>query len=183
MFVTCPRTPIVSLFDTCGPTAIRRFVITVVVHAIDRVFRCGAWPHVGVKRFERVNPALTDTKASAAVIGPFKTGIVRTALLHVGPYAKFRRARHAVFQIFHAHQFTFQATTRMCACQIRALNEHFRAAITTTSVLWMFRIVGHDVFKHFQTSVTCAGRYLRLPRHIREFTVVWLFPREVSLCR
>ena len=73
-------TPILHLLAYRRPTAVGRFVIAVVVDAIDRVRGRRTRTHIGVESLKGIAPALTDRDATAAVIGPSFAIRIRAAV-------------------------------------------------------------------------------------------------------
>lgn len=74
-------TAIVRLFFSCGPTAIARFVIPIVVNAIDSVKTCWLEAHVAKEGRKVILPAITNRKATPAIVFVIVVlGIVASAL-------------------------------------------------------------------------------------------------------
>lgn len=68
-----------------GPATVLRFIVSVIVNAIQRVVTRWLRPHVGEESRRRTDPPVADRDASATVVG--ELGIVRieTPLLHSSP--------------------------------------------------------------------------------------------------
>jgi len=83
---------IAVLLCHCCPTAIRWFVISVIVDSVNRV--PGTWPfaHVSEEHSKVVLPALTDMNPTAAVSFVLVVGWVVTAVEHVAVNAVFERS-------------------------------------------------------------------------------------------
>lgn len=100
--------PISSLFDRCGPAAIRRLVVAVVVDAIDcRAF--GSRTHICEEVLEAVNPALADSNPAPAVIRVFLISRIQTSLLKTRPGVVLDRTfivfRCTMAQIAHSLKY------------------------------------------------------------------------------
>ena len=173
MFVTRPRSFVLCLLKACGPAAIVRLIVAVVVVAFDGVFRRRTATHVREEILERVQPALTDADATTAPVTELLVRWTIAAFSHVAPRFEFRTGRHAVRFRSCAQLFAFQAATRVRARQIVALHECFGPAIAATAVRGVSRVARiRAVFEDFQATVTRAGRNLGLPCHVGEFTIL-----------
>lgn len=102
---------VVRLCDAIRPSTVGRFVMAVVVDAIQRVFRSGTWPHIGVERGERVPPSFAHCNSATAVI--MKSGIARitAALFHGRPDVVFRRNAQAMRAFARAIACTTKTAT------------------------------------------------------------------------
>ena len=132
------RPAIVGLFSRCGPTAIRGFIVAVIVDAINRVFRAGTWPHVVQKLFKRVQPCLADVNATAAVVGIALNVGIQTAFAHVVIGTIFR-ARSVASRVSMnitdgGDALAMQTATRARVSRQQLFDDEraFRAAITST---------------------------------------------------
>lgn len=74
----------------CGPTAIARFIVAIVVHAFNRMVGRRPQSHIGEKVFES-HPALADRDTSLAIRVKRFAPWVEAPLLHGNPSIKFRR--------------------------------------------------------------------------------------------
>lgn len=83
----------------CGPTAIIRFVIAIIVDSIERVLRARSLTHVRVKRAEVVLPAFAYRDAAPTIIGVSRVSDLRTAASHIAPSVPFGRLAEAVRQM------------------------------------------------------------------------------------
>jgi len=59
--------PIVGLFFSRGPSAVARLVVAVIVDALDRMLRRGAWPHVSEELRKILSPTVGHGDPSATV--------------------------------------------------------------------------------------------------------------------
>lgn len=121
-----------SLFCRRGPSAVTRFVVAIVVHAINRMFGARTWPHVCVEGLKRVQPSLTDRDTATSVPMKIEPRGSRTAIDHVGPCEELGGIRHAVcgrslLQLFHSN-----TSTRVGSGQISKLNHLGFTAIAST---------------------------------------------------
>lgn len=76
--------PIVNLLKACRPPAVARFVVSVVVDAINLKTRW-AFSHVFQKRCERETPPLANPNAATAVVFEGFIGRVVAAANHIHP--------------------------------------------------------------------------------------------------
>ncbi len=79
---------VVVLLKACRPTAIVRFIVPVIVDAVDAVLRRRARTHVGIEICEVV-PSLTDLDPAPAIVGELVIGGVDAALADATPDAPF----------------------------------------------------------------------------------------------
>jgi hypothetical protein len=94
---------IVGLLRWCSPSAISRFVVAIVVYAIQRA---ALWPrpHIFVKSLKRIFPLLANGyAASSPQIVPITVG-VQASIFHGGPRFVLHRA---------AHSMSFRCFTRL----------------------------------------------------------------------
>lgn len=90
------RALVVCLLLCCLPTAVRRFIIAVVVYSSDGVFWGRLWPHVLIKRKEGISPSLTDDCSLSSVARIVRSRLVMAPALYVLPCAVFGRISHPV---------------------------------------------------------------------------------------
>lgn len=83
---------IAGLLLLCGPTAIGRFVISIVVDAVYRVFRRGFWPHIFIKFRETFVPPFANLNPATAVNWVFFTRWRVAPVFHMRPTSVFRRS-------------------------------------------------------------------------------------------
>lgn len=62
-------TSIVCLSLCCSPPAIRRFIIAVVIYAVDTVLRCGFFSHIlnEISKTINAHPSFTDANSPSSV--------------------------------------------------------------------------------------------------------------------
>src|SRR5262249_47475632 len=117
------------------PAAIARFVIAVVIDAIDGQAR--RWiAHIGVEVFE-ATPSLADGDAAASVIVVAWIVRIQTAVEHICPATESASLRHTVHAaLSHLLSQLLPSTSPALGCVTRAQtacgNEMFGAAVTTT---------------------------------------------------
>ncbi len=100
-----------GLFCGCGPAAIARLIIAVIVNAINRVFAGWSPPHVVKESQERHLPSLAYSDASAAVQAVIRSIRFRASSPHRPPCIVFWSATEST----HA---TAAATARLSASHV-----------------------------------------------------------------
>lgn len=122
-------TAVVSLFACRSPSTVIRFVISVVVYAINGMFRGWARPHIGVEIGER-KPTLTDDDTSGSVV--FMPSASRN---HLSPNFMLGRFRHAVDRVCHScgSRLLAATTPRRAGSQSVTIDVNYLAASTRTS--------------------------------------------------
>lgn len=123
---------IIHLFALSRPTAIIRFIVTVVVDAIKRMLFGGTFAHILKKVFKRLHPSVTNQDASAPVVRVDGFCGIVAPLFHFAPNIMGARVRLAVFVLFGGHYFFAQTSTtaRMSRCQVGRTDLRNRAANT-----------------------------------------------------
>lgn len=84
------RCAVAHLLSVRCPSAVARLVVSVVILAVNRVFRRGAWTHVFQKRIKRSSPSWANRNSSSAVIRKCVVAMVFAAVNHSAPHAVFR---------------------------------------------------------------------------------------------
>lgn len=124
-------TPIMYLLGLCSPTAIRRFVIAVVINSIKRPVD-GLWPHILQEVLKRRAPAFTHCNSTPAIAKPITTFGISTTLDHRRPGAILRRfVSDTVVPV--AQAFLTTATSGVSTPQIIALCHRLIAAVATAN--------------------------------------------------
>lgn len=120
------RPLVVPLLQGCGPAAIPRLVIAVIVDAVDAVMRRWARPHIFNKSSEGV-PALAESYSSATPVSKARRLRIIATLLHRAPYIVFGRAVAAVLRV----KVSSEATTAsyQSASQMTQARSYFGAAL------------------------------------------------------
>jgi hypothetical protein len=77
------------LFSICRPTAVVRFVISIVVNAVERVVGRWAKTHIGEECFED-SPSFADFNSSASVFREARMVSSEASFSHVYPRLEFR---------------------------------------------------------------------------------------------
>lgn len=85
----CARTLIRILFVVCGPSAVFRCVVAIIVDSIQGSALV-AGPHIGVEIEEAVFPSGANRNSPSAVVPVLRTIRVVAASLHFFPAAIFR---------------------------------------------------------------------------------------------
>src|SRR3990167_1510710 len=78
-------TSVVRLFLCRGPTAVTRFVVAVVVDAVNGMFGRWPWSNVSEERLERIQPALAHGNPTGAVIVVILAGWLQASITDAGP--------------------------------------------------------------------------------------------------
>lgn len=78
------RSAIIGLFLHCSPSAIRRFVVPVVVHSFNRQSSRFS-PHVIKEKLERLSPSLADSYSPVAVVLIVLILLVVASIFHARP--------------------------------------------------------------------------------------------------
>lgn len=89
-----PSTLVIRLLCPCGPTAVARLVVAVVVNSIEAQ-SCWFLSHVGKKVLE-FQPSFTNRDPSSAVMLPRLSPRITTAAQHRRPYRESSGLCHAV---------------------------------------------------------------------------------------
>ena len=118
---------VVVLLMARGPSAIGRFVVAVVVNAVNRVFGRRLETHIGMEVREGIKPSLTDGDASTTVVFVSGGGHSGASPDHVSPSSIFRRVSHAM-RGFGFQHLSFDAAARMRPRKVRALDRFDRSA-------------------------------------------------------
>lgn len=127
-----------GLYSVGRPAAIVRFVITVVVDAIDRMFSGRSRPHVRKERRVVVPPAIADRDSSSAVVQiPLVVGVV-TATTHPLPRRVFdslllAERRVAMLAEFITGQFSLTTTAALCMTAPQMAGGHNRSGATVAT--------------------------------------------------
>jgi len=79
----------------CRPSAIRGFVMAVIVDSVKAMATAWAWPHVGEKGVKRL-PSTADANTSRSIVGIDRVVGIIAAGSHRRPCRIFRALRHAV---------------------------------------------------------------------------------------
>ena len=127
---------IFSLFVSCGPSAIRRFVVTSRIwKTIDGV--CWRWTRSHVmKEGQEGVPARADADPSATIVLPrlIWASRSRAASSHRYPNTMFARARESMGTCFGRDQFSVETPTtlRITGDQVATFSRPLGAAIAET---------------------------------------------------
>ena len=109
------RAPILSLLFGCGPSAVLRPVVSIVVGiAVERVFGGGPLAHISVEIFEFL-PALANGDAAPAIFLVIVALWVAAPIDHVAPSSVFNITVKAMLIISHCY---FPAAIRIVASLI-----------------------------------------------------------------
>jgi hypothetical protein len=84
-----------------GPSAIIGLVVSVIVDSIYRMRWAWALAHVGEKVLKGIQPTVTNSYASAAIITVVMVTLIKATPFHSGPRPIFNRVGHAVSLILN----------------------------------------------------------------------------------
>ena len=129
------RTPVVGLFDTCGPAAILWRVVTVVVLAFNRVLRAGTWSHISQEGRETLSPLWAHGDASAAIASVSVVGLEITPAIHGGPDSELVSVRAAMGWLTGSDTGRTKAPTTLYATVQHAITigAEFGSALTSAT--------------------------------------------------
>lgn len=144
---------IVLLGLAINPTAIARFVVALIVDAVNRVLGAGAWPHVGHEQGERTAPAIAHGNPTSAVILELVRVGVITPRQHRSPHAMLQRLAAAVGCHALSGKLTLKTTTRRCVPggKMRRWHRHLVPASASAKVPSSSMIFG-EFFDHRKPS-------------------------------
>lgn len=122
------------LFRSRGPSAIPRFIIAIIINAVDGM--AAAWPptHIRSKCHERFIPPLADLNASPAIVPIVHDLRIPAALLHGPPYPIPVVLAHSMDRQCFRPKFVGEApaTAGSAAAQYRALDDSLPPALAAT---------------------------------------------------
>lgn len=81
--------PVALLLRPCGPAAVARLVVAIVVDAVQRVISRRSPAHVGEERFVGDCPSLTDGDPSAAIVSVLFVAGTQATSAHASPRRVF----------------------------------------------------------------------------------------------
>lgn len=125
--VTCwsaLRPLICGLLQGGRPTTVARFIESVVIYPIDRVFGARTRPHIRIEGHEGYAPALTDLNPATSIVSIRSVVGIQTASLHSAPSAVLGRSSHAV-------RTCRRAVLALPLLELRSSNVGTQAAATT----------------------------------------------------
>ena len=126
---------VLSLLKWGSPSTIIRFIISIVIFSINRMFECGSRSHVFKKCFERIFPLFTNPYSSFAIImKPFMFGIF-TSITHIFPYPIFCGFRKPMTYMGTSARFRFSPSKRI------AINNTFVSTNTQAKPLCMIMFI------------------------------------------
>src|SRR5262249_859432 len=96
---------VTGLFFRCSPSAVRRFVVSIIINAVNAVFRRGSRSHVG-KKIREGGPPAAASRGLADILGATsRTKVFQTHSRFENPRAVFccqdgnGRCRHPIFRV------------------------------------------------------------------------------------
>lgn len=90
------RPAIVRLLNACCPAHVTRFVIAVIVDALDRMSSCWFRPHIVREGDKRFSPLIADGDSARSVSGETVGCRQMAAIIHAAPNSIRRRVRASV---------------------------------------------------------------------------------------
>jgi len=110
---TSTLSPIIRLLLACSPTTVARFVVSVVINAVQFVIRCWLRPssHISEKVFKRITPALADYNPAPTVISVTRRCHTVASVLHGPPSLVFRAVFLSVCSTALTCNLSTQAST------------------------------------------------------------------------
>lgn len=87
---------VARLFGLCGPSTVTRFIVPVVVDAIERVLHRGSASNIAQECREVARPFNAHRNPAPSIVGVFGIVGIVTAGLHSGPHDVFWRSGHSV---------------------------------------------------------------------------------------
>jgi hypothetical protein len=130
-----------SLLFTRGPSAIIGRIVTIIINSINRIFAGQSFPHIGIKVFKGVSPAITNSNTSSTITRIIRIIRIGTTIDKSSPYSIFGAFPHSMFCIEVPGIF-FLPTSTTCRCtpkQTRLHDISFCTAETATIPLGMTR--------------------------------------------
>lgn len=115
---------VLALFLHRGPTAIDRFVVAIVVDALNRVLQRRARTHVGKEARERLAPRCADFDSAASVTVVVGTRGVLASHDHVLPDTILGRLAHAVRARSRSARVVIEATATRCMAASKATGRY-----------------------------------------------------------
>ena len=124
----CPTIP--ALLFMSSPSAIPRFVVSVIVDAVQGC-ALWSWPHVVAKCLKRRAPSVAHHNATTTIVAVLRVLFSVAAISHSFPASKFRRIRTAMSSCRFSVG-TRLALHRPSAVKVRGSNGSLLAARTPT---------------------------------------------------
>jgi hypothetical protein len=161
-----------SLFFARGPTAIFRFIITIVVNAFQSVFGCWPFPHVLQKILKRMPPTPANANSSSAI--KRKGVIFRIVATSNGltPGSVFWSLRSPVCRQACARDFSMQAAATLCPTikELRDVNlGEIATSATAQPITRTSRYSPIAQFENCQASENLTSKIQSFPGHFSSF--------------
>lgn len=119
---------VARLLFRCRPSAVRRLVVSIVVYAVERVFRRWAISHVCQKIFKLEPPAADRYSTSTVIAKSFGARLV-AATNHVAPDSVFVRdaaSTSAVLELGLYDHLSPKASAALCVTRAEPLRFNYR---------------------------------------------------------
>ena len=154
------RPLVIALLLLRSPSNIVRFIIAIIIYAINRMFRGRPFANMVIKCHEIIFPFIANSYASTTII--FKGFIVRivTTLKNIAPYAIFRSMRHAMSVSILFKRFFGKATATFCMtiANICTVNRRYFTASASANPT-SFALFGiFSSFNNSKTSKSFSGK-------------------------
>lgn len=140
------------------PANIARFVIAVVIYAVNAMVWGRLISNIAIKRLKRIYPFFADLYATTSVVFKAFIGWAITSVFHVLPCFVFRRFGHAMSShSFNGNFFTkASATLHFFGSKAIGSNRNYVSARTAALPSCVFTVF--NLFKNCQAAKTLAGK-------------------------
>ena len=160
------RARVNALFSLCGPSAVVRRVVAIVVDAVKTVQIAAAtviggvaWlgSNVGIERGERSHPPIADHNSTPAVVFPCRIIRISAFLFNAEPDRVFGRISESMRTLQRSGSLASQtaAAPRAFRRQHNRRNRGKSPAVTATTPV--NRQVTSDAFKHYKAAEPLAA--------------------------
>src|SRR4030095_6319663 len=102
--------PVASLSQYVSPPTIARFLIAIIIDAVDRIFLGRSLAHISNKVFKLI-PTVTNLNAATAVVSVILAIRIGATVSQPAPDFKFRRPTLSVSFKLDSHEFIIQTST------------------------------------------------------------------------
>lgn len=114
------------LLPWCSPPAIARFIVTIVVNTVNRVFWGRLWSHVLVKVEKGSHPTVADSNSASSVVAVTRKLLVGASLDHARPSAVFGGIVQVVRRVSGTTARLMVSVAKHCAAYV-----HFFSAFAS----------------------------------------------------
>jgi len=151
--------PIARLLLWRRPATIARFIVAIIVDAVNRVLRSRRKSHVSKKCFKGLSPTTTDANTSAPIIRVRRSRLGMATAFHRTPYVVNRRVRHTVrghpFSCYLSSDTVSVAAATFVSPPLERIGANcFYVSTITAALPVVFVPLASGVFKHEQSIKT-----------------------------